>query len=691
MILGVLPLSYVSLSFHSCALLKSRIPTRPSRVLSREAYRFESNDIPLYVSLDPSQEDIRLLVVHLGQDSSDIVCSLQEVSLLKNPKFTALSYHWKAPIFQSEASRWTFDLPEIPIIVEGRDFLVTPNLDAALHHLRKPDSPLKIWVDAICINQANDKEKESQIPLMDKIYGQAETTYLWLGPAAEDSDTAMDFIASSANTSTMAEINALSPPLPALRALYSRTWWSRIWVVQEALLSKNAIFICGQRQVPLQIFIQLAGKEYAFDEQWKSGHWQAATKQFSSRWIFMPAALPFYNFFLQRYHEQNQTFMISSRNILFSKSRSIWEALLSTTAFNSTLPRDRIYGLLAIAPRTSRAAIDVDYSGRKTDGDIFKELTVHVLKSCYSLTPLLHVEAGSTVLGLPSWAFDPSKVDVPRQTIKGLGNDSFRAGGSDLGWERLVHPVGGILWTIVKAASPRLYSAIRPPSYEDRSTSRASFSDGDNTLILRGIFFDTISFTGSLGKLPEVPESYYTNFERKTIPSRQFVLRVAIPNACRRWEQAIKLHCPYNPYDTPQGRYEAFLRTLTVNRLEYSKNALGARYAYDIMIGRKPSSFSPRTRQKMDMVVGSFVGTVAEALNKRAFIITERGFLGVAPEMAREGDAVCILQGGCMPFVLRPKGDDQWEFVGECYVHGIMNGEVVGEAKREDVKMFRLV
>ncbi len=155
------------------------------------------------------------------------------------------------------------------ILVDGTPVLVTPNLDAALHHLRRPDYPLKLWVDAICIDQNNSEEKETQIQLMGRIYEQAEMTYLWLGPAAEDSDTAMDFLASSAGrTDTMDEINALSPPFSALRALYARTWWTRIWVVQEALLSRNAIFKCGHKEVPMDTFVDLANKERLYQQQW---------------------------------------------------------------------------------------------------------------------------------------------------------------------------------------------------------------------------------------------------------------------------------------------------------------------------------------------------------------------------------------------------------------------------------------
>jgi hypothetical protein len=54
---------------------------------------------------------------------------------------------------------------------------------------------------------------------------------------------------------------------------------------------------------------------------------------------------------------------------------------------------------------------------------------------------------------------------------------------------------------------------------------------------------------------------------------------------------------------------------------------------------------------------------------------TVRGAVAYVPEIARAGDEVCLLAGGPMAYVLRPLHDGAWQFVGEAYVHGIMNGE----------------
>jgi hypothetical protein len=58
----------------------------------------------------------------------------------------------------------------------------------------------------------------------------------------------------------------------------------------------------------------------------------------------------------------------------------------------------------------------------------------------------------------------------------------------------------------------------------------------------------------------------------------------------------------------------------------------------------------------------------------RRIVTTEKGHFGMAPEQTSRGDIVCILLGGRMPVILRPV-EQHWEFVGECYIHGVMYGE----------------
>ena len=52
--------------------------------------------------------------------------------------------------------------------------------------------------------------------------------------------------------------------------------------------------------------------------------------------------------------------------------------------------------------------------------------------------------------------------------------------------------------------------------------------------------------------------------------------------------------------------------------------------------------------------------------------------MGVVMGVPKDGDCVCILLGGDTPFILRPRDNsNEWQFIAEAYVHGIMDGQAM--------------
>ncbi|KAK3983887.1 het-6-heterokaryon incompatibility protein, partial [Cladorrhinum sp. PSN332] len=68
----------------------------------------------------------------------------------------------------------------------------------------------------------------------------------------------------------------------------------------------------------------------------------------------------------------------------------------------------------------------------------------------------------------------------------------------------------------------------------------------------------------------------------------------------------------------------------------------------------------------------------------RRVFVTELGYIGLAPIASMLGDEVCVLMGSKVPHVIRRDGDI-YRFVGECYVYGIMDGEVLQGIDVDDV------
>jgi hypothetical protein len=63
---------------------------------------------------------------------------------------------------------------------------VTKNCKLALCYLRKEESGRVLWVDAICINQKDDKERGHQVGMMRDVYSKATEVLIWLGEASKD-------------------------------------------------------------------------------------------------------------------------------------------------------------------------------------------------------------------------------------------------------------------------------------------------------------------------------------------------------------------------------------------------------------------------------------------------------------------------------------------------------------------------
>ena len=75
----------------------------------------------------------------------------------------------------------------------------------------------------------------------------------------------------------------------------------------------------------------------------------------------------------------------------------------------------------------------------------------------------------------------------------------------------------------------------------------------------------------------------------------------------------------------------------------------------------------------------------------RVFCVTEKDYIGLVPYRARVNDLIVVLFGGHTPFVLREREvpgsaetGRRWQLIGECYVHGFMDGEALDDGLYED-------
>ena len=143
-----------------------------------------------HVSLPWPSSRIRLLELLPGDDAH-IHCrmhiaDLSSIPLLRIDRisrtYEALSYTW-----HSQASTNT-------ILCDGRLLRVTHSVYEALSSLRRSTVSRILWIDAVCINQADPQERTHQVGLMRQIYNRAALVISWLGEEDEHTATAFRFI-----------------------------------------------------------------------------------------------------------------------------------------------------------------------------------------------------------------------------------------------------------------------------------------------------------------------------------------------------------------------------------------------------------------------------------------------------------------------------------------------------------------
>ncbi|KAF4449244.1 HET-domain-containing [Fusarium albosuccineum] len=222
-----------------------------------------------FQDLDLDKDSIRLLQIEQGSRFDRISCSLFEAFLDPDqcPTYKALSYTWGG----GENSR--------RILVNNHEFEITANLYSALWHIRRSDEDVLLWVDAICINQKNDREKGHQVNQMGRVYSAAEEVLVWLGPPSngdtEELIQSIDWIdinvskakigRNSADWASLCRhfmIQRLGSPgshaylaqRQALEELLKNRWFRRIWILQEVAMARSARIHCGSFSCPARTF-----------------------------------------------------------------------------------------------------------------------------------------------------------------------------------------------------------------------------------------------------------------------------------------------------------------------------------------------------------------------------------------------------------------------------------------------------
>ncbi|KAI0835056.1 hypothetical protein F5Y06DRAFT_143198 [Hypoxylon sp. FL0890] len=207
-----------------------------------ECYRYETL---------PQSTQFRLLEIFPSTKRDEpLKVNLRAFRLEDRSTYESLSYVWGTSNDDNE------------VLIEGEDgeckrFKIRKNLNDALRALRHPSETRTLWADALCINEADHEERNSQVALMGLLYWSASRVNIWLGldprgvaKAAFDAikpiSTAHWRDHGSMSQFSQAQVDALDPKLwRGVTELYQNPWFGRVWVQQELGLSREAYFYWG--------------------------------------------------------------------------------------------------------------------------------------------------------------------------------------------------------------------------------------------------------------------------------------------------------------------------------------------------------------------------------------------------------------------------------------------------------------
>ncbi|KAI1444868.1 HET-domain-containing protein [Annulohypoxylon stygium] len=227
-----------------------------------------------YNSLGP-EDEIRLIKLSSAKSKKDpLRCTIVLNRNFLRRDYFAISYAWGEPDFSRtlEIANYGGDISYLKI---------TPNLDALLRCLRSLGVLDYLWVDAICLNQADEIEKARQIPKMGRIFGDAKDVHICLGPAEPQTVKLFNLFQ---QVSALSEIHGKRMvdrifdlmitvfdhhpmgTIQCFRQFAERAWFSRRWVIQEALLARKALVHCGDCSIPLSVMTFAAARLQAISK-----------------------------------------------------------------------------------------------------------------------------------------------------------------------------------------------------------------------------------------------------------------------------------------------------------------------------------------------------------------------------------------------------------------------------------------
>jgi hypothetical protein len=599
------------------------------------------------------------------------------VSLTDAPPYVALSYHWGDPT------------PSHRVVCNGRLQSVTKSLAQALYTVvccfrmapirRSGAADISnagyayIWADALCINQQDIDEKNSQIPMMGDIYSRASRVIGYLGrPRSGDPWLAVFGMISIGNAQDLSSVfgpEAKCEPFPDvpdsvaqdLGEFGSSPWFSRSWVTQEVLLAQDVLCLYGLgptcAHCAFNILAALVSRVGSVEHHRSDiarlipGSGYAATIVQLELW----AALK---------HKRGTS----------CRGLDLVTVLTHTQDTEATDPRDKVFSIMGLLDDRSRSAIQVDYSEHTSAQQIYTEVAKYCIGTEDAIELLKYAGLTTHLPDLPTWVPDWS-----RKSRTALKSTLYKAAGSTAPSVSLLEggskiSVRGIAFDLVAALSPAV-------AYPDGTIS--------------GVYSSPVSGSAAMIILDECARQFYSLFQpmHTRYPTQESLDEAILKTltADRSWTNRRCTAEDRRYYQAWQAKYGPVRPTLSPSSSRNLNAPLNKSQVPSVSAGEQENPSRSEQLQQGDSPNESNRQSLREefpvevvskvSLAGRRLCVTITGFLGLVPEGAEFGDVVAIFFGAPLPFVIRPVRDSaEFELVGHCYIHGAMDGEAIQSA-----------
>ncbi|KAH7159348.1 heterokaryon incompatibility protein-domain-containing protein [Fusarium sp. MPI-SDFR-AT-0072] len=635
----------------------------------RHQYRPLYHGEPAATSVVSGEKPIRLLELLPPEITNDdlIRCKLHTYSLDKAPEYEAISYTWGLVNTQDfpvvvVTDAATQDNTLEPAKLQAVE--ITPHLYAALRRLRHATQSRLLWADQICINQVDKGEKSKQVRQMGDIYERSKRTVIWLGEEDGDKDVIAELFTSLTNTpsnSVKDDIRLFAGLLDLEESIYTepnrmrnkqwrrqavtrllnRTWFSRVWVFQEAVVSLEVKVVYGSLELPLKELFRLTRAVFAVENA-VGGYARSIAKR----------TVGFDTLYLVQHNRdrgcddpdcpRNKV----PRNFLGLVMQALQQ-------LHATKELDLIYAFVGFESPQANPKIEVDY--KLPVRTVWMNAARTIIQNSRSLDIFAAARGDKECkYDLPSWVPDFSRCYPYARPITAPDfNTAFDAS-------------GGL-----------------PHTWEGAADTE--------TLIVKGKVIGTIMWFSPV------------NFDRKYNREEGTKAVLDYENHARVMAQHIDTHSIATPQKRREllGCYDTVVRTLLADGAFGNEQPLGCRMSEIIRVCENEDKIQAAN----DIAGPGYSDSDYKILEKlrewglivqqKRLFLSDKHDMGLVPKTAHKGDLICFLHGSKVPCILRRSGvaEERYRIISQCYLDGKMNcnGSLERAWLEEGAKEFVLV